>query len=55
MSSELVNAMRQFPRQALHARTLVLQHPADGRALEFHAPLPADMSQLLALLRQTAE
>jgi 23S rRNA pseudouridine1911/1915/1917 synthase len=55
MSPELMDAMRQFPRQALHARTLALQHPADGRELEFHAPLPADMSQLLALLRQTAQ
>jgi len=55
MSPELMDAVRQFPRQALHARTLALLHPADGRELEFHAPLPADMSQLLALLGQTAQ
>jgi 23S rRNA pseudouridine1911/1915/1917 synthase len=54
MGQDLAEAVRRFPRQALHARTLKLQHPADGQQLEFHAPLPADMSQLLAMLRQSA-
>ena len=54
MSPELIGAVRQFPRQALHARSLKLQHPADEKQLEFHAPLPADMGQLLELLRQAA-
>jgi len=41
-----------FPRQALHARRLVFRHPADDRRLEFEAPLPRDMTELLARLRQ---
>jgi 23S rRNA pseudouridine1911/1915/1917 synthase len=35
-------------RQALHAYRLAFAHPADGRALEFQAPLPADLRQALA-------
>lgn len=44
-------AIASFPRQALHATTLLLAHPRSGRPLRFEAPLPADMVQLLALLR----
>jgi 23S rRNA pseudouridine1911/1915/1917 synthase len=40
-----------FPRQALHARRLVFRHPSDDRRLEFEAPLPRDMADLLARLR----
>lgn len=32
-------------RQALHAFRLAFSHPVTGQALEFHAPLPADMQQ----------
>ncbi|MGE3402753.1 MAG: RluA family pseudouridine synthase [Vicinamibacterales bacterium] len=42
-----------FPRQALHARRLAFDHPADGRRMEFEAPLPADFAELLAKLRRT--
>jgi 23S rRNA pseudouridine1911/1915/1917 synthase len=40
-----------FPRHALHAYRLALQHPADGRLLRFEAPLPGDLADLLARLR----
>jgi 23S rRNA pseudouridine1911/1915/1917 synthase len=38
-------------RQALHAARLALVHPVTKAVLEFVAPLPADMAQVLALLR----
>jgi 23S rRNA pseudouridine1911/1915/1917 synthase len=41
-----------FGRQALHARVLGFRHPADGRALRFEAPPPADFQELLARLRR---
>ena len=41
-----------FGRQALHAYRLGCQHPADARPLTFEAPLPADLSDLLARLRR---
>ena len=39
----------QMQRQALHAYRLAFTHPFTGEALEFHAPLPDDMQQVLAL------
>jgi len=43
-------AVEQFPRQALHARTLILVHPDGGEELRFQAALPADLVALLAVL-----
>lgn len=42
-------------RQALHAYALRFMHPVSGRCLEFTAPLPDDMEQLLDRLRRGAE
>lgn len=42
----------EFPRQALHAYRLAFCHPADGRLLRFEAPLPADLTELMARLRR---
>jgi 23S rRNA pseudouridine1911/1915/1917 synthase len=39
-----------FPRQALHAFRLSFRHPFDGRVMEFEAPMPADMTDLIARL-----
>jgi 23S rRNA pseudouridine1911/1915/1917 synthase len=39
-----------FPRQALHAFRLSFRHPFDGRVMEFEAPMPADMADLIARL-----
>jgi 23S rRNA pseudouridine1911/1915/1917 synthase len=39
-----------FPRQALHARRLSFNHPADNRPVSFEAPLPADLQGLLTVL-----
>ena len=41
----------QFERHALHAWKLGFDHPTDGRALEFEAPLPADFRALVERLR----
>ncbi|MBU2361166.1 MAG: RluA family pseudouridine synthase [Alphaproteobacteria bacterium] len=46
-----VAAARGFARQALHAATLGFTHPVSGEVLEFAAPLPEDMEQLLRDLR----
>ena len=42
-----------FPRHALHAWRLAFQHPADGRRLEFEAPVPDDFTALLDQLRRS--
>ncbi|QIB53003.1 23S rRNA pseudouridine(1911/1915/1917) synthase RluD [Pseudomonas sp. OIL-1] len=54
-SPELIRMLREFPRQALHARRLELVHPDDGRTMRWEAPLPADMVELLSLLREDGE
>ena len=46
-----LEAVRAFPRQALHAATLGFLHPVSGAEMRFEAPLPADMADLLAALR----
>jgi 23S rRNA pseudouridine1911/1915/1917 synthase len=48
----LPGSARSFARQALHAARLELTHPATGARLAFHAPLPADLAELLAALEQ---
>jgi 23S rRNA pseudouridine1911/1915/1917 synthase len=40
-------------RPALHARRLAFRHPATEKPVEFTAPLPADMENTLAALRNT--
>lgn len=54
-SPELISELREFPRQALHARQLELEHPLDGRIMRWQVPLPADMQHLLALLKEDGE
>jgi 23S rRNA pseudouridine1911/1915/1917 synthase len=49
-SQQLVEALRGFRRQALHARRLRLLHPASGEALAFECPLATDLQNLLAVL-----
>jgi 23S rRNA pseudouridine1911/1915/1917 synthase len=50
----VVDALKSFPRQALHARFLTLQHPADQREMRFEARLPDDFRDLLAIMREKA-
>ena len=47
---ELLECLRGFRRQALHAFRLRFAHPASGQPLQFEAPLPADMRALVAAL-----
>ena len=45
---EALAVPRAFPRQALHAGLLGLDHPVTGDKLEFSSPVPADMAGLVA-------
>ncbi len=46
-------AVKAFPRQALHAAVLGFDHPVTGEIVRFEAPLPQDMADLLDILRLT--
>ncbi len=54
-SDELIQALRAFDRQALHARMLRLTHPITGELMEWHAPLPNDMVAMIDILRKDKE
>ncbi len=41
---------RDFPRQALHSRSLAFIHPGRGERIEIKAPLPEDYQDLLSKL-----
>jgi len=49
---ELRTLLNDFPRQALHATRLALEHPVSGETMEWHIPLPEDMTQLLRQIRE---
>ena len=54
-SPTLVQTLKEFPRQALHARFLELKHPTTGQRMKWESPLPDDFVWLLTLLRQDRE
>lgn len=41
------NCFKILPRQALHARSLAIDHPVTGQRLAFDSPIPADMQQVI--------
>jgi 23S rRNA pseudouridine1911/1915/1917 synthase len=51
-SAELVQALKGFKHQALHAARLSFTHPATQEEVSFEAALPEDFSYLLSLLRR---
>lgn len=55
MSAELIQFLRQFKRQALHAATLQFTHPVTGELCRFEAKIPDDMQQLIQILKSDAK
>jgi len=54
-SDTLKEILREFPRQALHARRLAFVHPVSGENVRFQTPLPDDLLMLMDYLREDAE
>lgn len=54
-SSELINALQHFKRQALHAKCLGFIHPQTLEPVQWEVDLPDDMQQMLLLLRNSHE
>jgi 23S rRNA pseudouridine1911/1915/1917 synthase len=48
----LIDTLRDFKRQALHATTLAFDHPRSGYRQTFQSPVPPDFAALLAALRE---
>jgi len=53
-SDRLIEALRAFRRQALHARQLEFAHPVSSDVLCLEVPPPADFESLLQVLREDA-
>ncbi|TPH18171.1 23S rRNA pseudouridine(1911/1915/1917) synthase RluD [Litorilituus lipolyticus] len=49
---ELLDVLRGFKRQALHAAMLSLFHPITGEQMTWHAELPEDFVELVSVLQQ---
>ena len=54
-SEKLIQVLRGFKRQALHAVKLGLKHPATGEEMQWTAPVPEDMKQLIETLIEDAK
>ena len=54
-NEHLIEALKAFPRQALHAAKLGLEHPGTGEYTEWTAPIPEDFKGLLAALKSGYE
>lgn len=50
----LIESLRRFKRQALHAARLAFVHPATAQPVEFEVAPPADFQVLLTVLRDDA-
>ena len=48
----LPETLPPFDRQALHAKTLRLQHPKNGKTMTFNAELPQDFKRLIKALEK---
>ena len=50
-SDELIEVLRRFKRQALHAKVLGFEHPVTGETMRFERDAPDDFQELLTALR----
>lgn len=49
---QLLDCLKNFKRQALHARRLSFKHPIREEVLSFESPLPTDMQGLIEVLER---
>jgi 23S rRNA pseudouridine1911/1915/1917 synthase len=54
-TAPLLETLRDFKRQALHAATLGFEHPRSEKSLSFQAKPPADFAHLLKALAEDAK
>lgn len=54
MHTALIEALRNYKHQALHAFALGFTHPVTKEWMQFDIPLPEEMQALIALLREDA-
>ncbi len=55
MGTSLADIITSFPRQALHAHVIQLRHPQSDRLMNWEAPIPEDMIELIDVLELDAK
>ncbi len=55
LDDDTATLVREFPRQALHARLLGFEHPITGKTLRFEKAPPEDIQALATALRQATQ
>jgi len=53
VSEDIKQVIRDFPRQALHARKLTLEYPENDELMSWEVDLPEDMQELLDALEKS--
>jgi len=51
-TDELKLAIKEFPRQALHAKKLSIKHPGNNKELSWKSKLPEDLDNMINILRK---
>jgi len=51
-TDELKQAIKNFPRQALHAKKLSINHPKDNKELSWKSKLPEELDNMINILRE---
>ncbi len=52
LPGDVLEVLRNFERQALHARLLGFTHPGSGEALKFESDIPNDINYLITILEK---
>jgi 23S rRNA pseudouridine1911/1915/1917 synthase len=51
-SQKIIDIVRSFPRQALHARCLAFKCPETDEEISFETPIPKDVKKLIGMLKK---
>ena len=51
-SQKIIDIVRSFPRQALHARYLAFKCPETDKEISFETPIPKDVKKLIDMLKK---
>jgi 23S rRNA pseudouridine1911/1915/1917 synthase len=54
-TEEMIQILRHFKRQALHATRLAFEHPLSGEMMEFEVPPPKDLLLLIEVMRGSTD
>jgi 23S rRNA pseudouridine1911/1915/1917 synthase len=54
-TEEMIQILRHFKRQALHATRLAFEHPLSGEMMEFEVPPPKDLLLLVEVMRGSTD